>query len=380
MKKLLIKNTLFLSGRNAGQAEENDILICDDLIEKIAPSIEADGECEILDVSKGYVSQGFIDSHVHVGVPGMTQYKGMEMGIDIEKFGIQSGVATMIDAGTFGANSIENAIEYTKTLETKVFFLMNASKTGIQPNTPELENLDNIDLQAAQDVYSRNKESIVGIKARASISASGSAGIKAIEKAKELAVELGLPMMVHIGNEPPAITDVLNLLTKGDVITHCFHGKLSNAIVNEDYSLRPETMRARERGVQFDVGHGSASFNAEVARRCFDQGFVSDMISTDLHSMNCKGPVFDLPLTISKMLLFDENIAHWIPDVTVNPGRVFHIGITDGDFIGKPANLVIFRIIPTDETQFDSDKNPIHLMRKMDVQAVFKGDHIIEVK
>ncbi len=380
MKKLLIKNTLFISGMNADQVVENDILISEELIEEIAPSIEDVGEYEILDVSKSYVSPGFIDSHVHIAVPGMTQYKGMEMGVDVEKYGIQSGVSALIDAGTFGADLIETAIESVKEKETQVFFLINASKIGIQPNTPELEDLDNIDLQAARDVYSRNKDRIVGVKARASISAAGSAGIKAIAKAKELACELGLPMMVHIGNGPPDIVDVLDLLTSGDVITHCFHGKLSNAIVNEDYALRPATIRARERGVLFDVGHGSASFNYLVASKCFSQGFTSDLISTDLHSMNCNGPVFSLPLTISKMFLLDEDVTRWIAEAAVNPAKTFHIGVADDEYTGKPADLVVFKVIPTDEIQYDSDKNPLHLTGKIDVQAVIKGNHIIETK
>ena len=381
MKKLLIKNTQFFGGMNADYLLKTDVLISGGVIEKIAPSIEAEGECEIFDASGSFCSQGFIDSHVHIAVPGMTQFKGMEMGVDIEKYGIQSGVATLIDAGTFGATSIKNAVDYVKKVETtQVFFFMNASKTGIQPGTAELENVNDIDIPAALDAYAQNKDRIVGIKARASVSASGSAGIKAIAKAKELAVKLGLPMFVHIGNEPPDIVDVLNLLTRGDAITHCFHGKLSNAIVNEDYSLRPETIQARERGVLFDVGHGSESFDYEVARRCFSQGFLPDMISTDLHSLNCFGPVYNLPVTISKLLSLDEEITHWIPKVTVNPGRAFHLGVTDGNFIDKPANLVIFNIIPADETQFDSYKNQIHLKKKMHVQAVIKGDHIIEMK
>lgn len=378
MKRVLIKNTLFLSGENADQAVGNDILICGGVIEKIAPAIEADSDCEVFDVTRSYVSQGLVDSHVHIAVPGMTQYKGMEMGVDVEEFGIQSGVAALIDAGTFGANSIEKAISSTKKLVTQVFFLLNASKIGIQPLTSELENLENIDFHAAAEVCSRNKDCIVGIKARASKSAVGSAGIEAIVKAKELASRLRLPMVVHIGNEPPNIKEVLNLLTHGDVITHCFHGKLSNAIVDEDYSLHSETIRARERGVLFDIGHGSESFNFKVAQQAFHQGFLPDLISTDLHSLNCQGPVYGLPLTISKMLALDDDITHWISKVTVNPKKAFHLGITGDEYVGKPANLTVFHVTSTDETQYDSDKNPIHLKKRMDVLAVINGDHIIK--
>lgn len=380
MKKLLIKNTRFINSIRPDQPQNTDILITDGCIEKVEPSICVSGEHDIYDVSGSYVSQGFIDMHTHIAVPGMTQFKGREMGIDIEQYGIQSGVTTLIDAGTFGSETVQTAIDYVKSRETQVLFLLNASKTGIQPFKAELENLENIDIQSAKKAYTENTDYIVGIKARASKSACGSADIRAIVKAKKLACELELPLVVHIGNAPPRIEEVLYLLTKGDVVTHCFHGKLNNAIVDEDYHLRPEVVKARERGVLFDIGHGSESFNYEVARRLFSYGFDADIISTDLHSMNCLGPVFGLPLTVSKMLTLDEEITHWIPKVTANPAIAFCMEISSEGYIGNQAGLTIFDIVSTDETQYDSDKNPIHLNQKIEVKNVVKGNRIIGMK
>ena len=63
-------------------------------------------------------------------------------------------------------------------------------------------------------------------------------------------------------------------------------------------------MKARARGVIFDVGHGQGSFSWEVAEVCADQGFYPDVISTDLHSGNvgAAGMAKDLPWVMSKFL------------------------------------------------------------------------------
>src|ERR671930_385077 len=66
--------------------------------------------------------------------------------------------------------------------------------------------------------------------------------------------------------------------------------------------LLPEARAARERGVLKDVGHGGGSFRWEVAEAALDQGYLPDVISTDLHTYNRYGPVHDMPTTLSKFL------------------------------------------------------------------------------
>jgi dihydroorotase len=34
-----------------------------------------------------------------------------------------------------------------------------------------------------------------------------------------------LPLMVHIGNNPPNLDEIAELLSSGDIITHCYNGK-----------------------------------------------------------------------------------------------------------------------------------------------------------
>ncbi|VTR55525.1 dihydroorotase [Serratia fonticola] len=108
---------------------------------------------------------------------------------------------------------------------------------------------------------------IIGIKARMSSSVVGQNGTKPLVLAKEIQQEnQQLPLMVHIGNNPPDLDEIADLLTQGDIITHCYNGK-PNRILTPAGTLRESIQRALKRGVLLDVGHGSASFSFEVAAR-----------------------------------------------------------------------------------------------------------------
>jgi dihydroorotase len=238
---------------------------------------------------------------------------------------------------------------------------------------PELEDMENIDIDVARSAYKKYGSRIVGIKARASESASGKSGIKAIRKAKELAQALDLPIVVHIGHAPPSVEDVLSLLTEGDIITHCFHGKLSNAIVNQDYELKRETLEARERGVLFDIGHGSESFNYLVAEKLIDVGFLPDIISTDIYAMNENGPVFSLPTTIDKFITLNDSILPWINMVTTAPGQAFNLPESGELAVGQKADLVVYSTVPTEMEYADSDGNPIPITKKLKMKLMIKG-------
>ena len=104
------------------------------------------------------------------------------------------------------------------------------------------------------------------------------------------------------------------------MITHTFHGKESNWIL-KDGKLKPEALRARARGVLFDVGHGEASFSFKTAKIAFPQGFIPDTVSTDLHCRNIDGPVYSLPLTMDKMMALGISLEDVIEMVTARPAQ-----------------------------------------------------------
>jgi dihydroorotase len=378
MEKLLIRNVIKANESNPTTVPF-DVLVQDGMIADVGESLPAQDIETVFDARGTYISHGLMDIHVHVSVPGYTQFHKQEMGVDIEQYGYRTGVNTLVDAGTFGADNIQAAIDYASQKITKVLFLINASRTGIQPGGPELEDLDKINIEAAEKALADNPERIIGVKARASISASGKSGITAIARAKALAVALGLPMVVHIGNAPPPIEEVLNLLTEGDIITHCFHGKRSNAIIDENNKVKPETLAARDRGVLFDVGHGSESFNYAVAQQMFQNGFLPDSISTDLHVLNARGPVYSLPVTVDKLMTLNDSLYPWINMATEAPRKAFKMPAGDPLAIGQTADLALFRVEPAAMDYLDSDGNSISIRKKINVIRTVKGSLLLPV-
>src|SRR2546430_13611192 len=66
-----------------------------------------------------------------------------------------------------------------------------------------------------------------------------------------------IPVMCHIGAAPGSLSDLLDLLRPGDILTHAYSGAGNNTVQNGQ--LLPAARAAKQRGVIFDVGHGGRS-------------------------------------------------------------------------------------------------------------------------
>ncbi len=143
-----------------------------------------------------YVSPGWIDLHVHC-YPKSPIYHD-----EPDAVGVTTGVTTVVDAGSTGANDIDDFYALTRGVATEVLALLNVSKVGLIAQN-ELADMANIDAAAAREAIARHPDFIVGLKARMSSSVVGENGIAPLERAKAIQQENGnLPLMVHIGNGP----------------------------------------------------------------------------------------------------------------------------------------------------------------------------------
>jgi dihydroorotase len=274
---------------------------------KIAAIGEISGEAKQERVLDGeiYLSAGWIDSHVHC-YPKSPIYHD-----EADCIGVATGVTTVVDAGSTGAEAIDDFYQLTRAAQTQVYALLNIARTGILTQN-ELADLSQIDKPAVSAALRRLPGFILGIKARISSSVVGENGIKPLRLAKEIQQENGdLPLMVHIGNNPPNLDEIADLLTSGDIITHCYNGK-PNRILNPQGQLRFAVKKALQRGVRLDVGHGSASFSFDVARRAIELGILPDTISSDIYCRNrIDGPVKNLAHVMSKFF----NVGMTLPQI-----------------------------------------------------------------
>jgi dihydroorotase len=163
----------------------------------------------------------------------------------------------------------------------------------------------------------------------------GGNGVEPLRRGLAAAGACGVPVMVHIGTTPPALDEVLDLLRPGDIVTHCASGLAA--------PLGPAVHAAKERGVLFDIGHGSGGFAFDVLEQQLAAGLGPDTVSTDLHARSVHGPAFDLPTTMAKLLAVGVPLDEVITAATVRPARA--LGLSSGTLaVGAPADLAVFRI------------------------------------
>nr|WP_159465674.1 amidohydrolase/deacetylase family metallohydrolase [Scandinavium goeteborgense] len=322
---------------------------------KIAALGEINGEATKVVSLNGehYVSAGWIDLHVHC-YPKSPIYND-----EPDSVGVATGVTTVIDAGSTGADDVDTFHELTRACATDVYALLNISRVGLIAQN-ELANMANIDADAASAAIQRHPNFIVGLKARMSSSVVGENGITPLEKAKDIQKANGdLPLMVHIGNNPPNLDEITELLTSGDIITHCYNGK-PNRILTPSGELRASVSGALKRGIKLDVGHGTASFSFDVAKQAIAMGILPHTISSDIYCRNrISGPVHSLARVMAKFLAIGMSLPQVIDCVTVNAAEAIRLKSKGQLAVGFDADLTVFTLKHQPVTLVDAENNAL---------------------
>lgn len=253
---------------------------------------------------------------------------------------------TVVDAGSSGADTFPGFRRYViDQAPTRILAFLNISAMGIiDADIGELIDIQWLNVERAVAVCRANPATIIGIKVRLSQILVGENGAAALERALQVGEEVSLPIMVHVGGTDRPLGEILKRMRAGDILTHCFTG-WAPTIIGADRRVIPEAMEARERGVLFDVGHGAGSFSFEIAQSAIEQGFLPDTISTDLHTQNVDGPVFDLVTTLTKFLYLGLSIDEVIARATTTPARALRSTNVFGALKpGMTADVVLLRI------------------------------------
>ncbi len=303
-----------------------------------------------IDCAGAYVSPGWADLHVHVW------HGGTDFSVRADEAGLVRGVTAMADAGSAGEASFHGLREYVlePQRETIKAFINIGSIGLVAANrVSELSGPEAIDVDRTLAAIESNRDVICGVKVRCSAHVVGRWGVEPLKIARDVARRSGLPLMVHIGEGPPDIEDVLALLEPGDIVTHCFHGKRGNALFETPERIAI-ALELAKRGVRFDIGHGAASYSFRMAERAIAAGFRLFSISTDLHRRNVRGPVHNLATTASKLLAVGLPLEECIAAITVRPRAVLGLSTADGLDVGARADFTVFRLETYGESATDS--------------------------
>lgn len=295
----------------------------------------------VIDASDAFVTPGLIDLHCHI-----FNHPEQPSRLPADQIGVQQGVTCLLDTGSTGGDTLDEFRQLViESQNTHTFALCNIGspgKPGLQSGhaaKPEL-----VSIEKTVGAIERNRDYALGVKVLASSSHTGLMGIEAVKMARKAADLTGTPLMAHIGNAPPVIDDVLNLLRPGDIVTHAYHGK-AGGVLGYDDKVIPAFREAVERGVHVDIAHGRSSFSFSTCEKALDQGMPIHSISSDLHKGNIDVCVLSLARTMSKFRVLGLPLEDIVRATTISPASV--VGLDKQGFgkleVGQPANISLFR-------------------------------------
>jgi dihydroorotase len=310
-----------------------DVAITAGKIAAVEANIAADAT-ETIDARGRIVAPGLIDIHTHAG----KSKEGPPMCL-------QDGVTAWVDAGSGGADNIDQVAAVARGAPQLGRILVNIARTGVITPTGELHDISKANVALAQGAIARNRDVVVGVKARLSDNVAGANDLEALRRAQEAAAPFNLPVMIHVGQNYSPIRAILALLKRGDIVTHIY-APGANGILDDKGVLLPEVTAAHRRGVLFDFGNGVADhFEWDSTEKAIKQGLWPDTFSTDWNTGSKTSGVVDLPNVTSKFIVLGMPLSQVIACATVNAARVFPAFDDRGTLnVGAPADVAIMEL------------------------------------
>jgi len=304
---VLLKNGHVLDFKNKRNGRF-DIAVVKDKVFRVALNLPPAHARLVLDLGDYYVTPGLIDIHTHFDAGGA------DLNLQPDHHALPNGVTTAVDAGGSGHRNFE-AFKSRTINQSKTRILAWLNIVGAGMYGPDVENdISQMDAAACAAMVKKYPDLIVGVKTAHFQPPTWDAVDRAVEAGKLSSK----PVMVDFAPKPerPYSDLVLKHLRPGDIHTH-FYGR-ATPLLDQNNKIAPYALAARKRGVLFDVGHGAGSFLFRNAVPAIQQGFLPDIISTDIHKRSIMLPRANMTTTMSKLLNIGLSMDQVIERSTVN--------------------------------------------------------------
>jgi len=309
-----------------------DVAIAQGRIAAVKSSISADA-AETIDAHGKLVVPGLIDIHTHA-----LRFE------DGAALCLADGVTGLVDAGSKGADRINEIVAAAKAAQQQCRALINIGRAGLLPEGDTMD-ISRADVGLAREAIGRNRDIIVGVKARLSRDVAGPNDFEALRRAQEVASSFNMPVMIHMGQTVSPLSKLFPLLKPGDIVSHMF-APPPNSIIDDSGHILPEVMAARRRGVRFDLGNGrSGHLRWDMAEKIMKAGFLPDTFSTDWTKEGLPVQVIDFPNVMSKFLMLGMSLDQVIACATANAAPSFPVFHNRGTLkVGAPADIALLEL------------------------------------
>ena len=359
----------------AGLRGVMDVGIAGGKIVEVAPALDAAEARRTISATGRLVTPGLIDVHAHIFV------NAHDMGGHTDQFCRASGVTTLCDAGSTGSATfagLRQIIDSSVRTRTRAF--VNLSAIGIVGTSRggELSHFPYADPEGCARTIAENPDLAIGVKLRYGPGLVWEYTTEPVKLARRTAATAGVPLMIHITDSPIPLPEILAEMAPGDIITHCYHGRANGIMGQEKQFVLKEVVEAQRHGIIFDCAHGRNHFNFRMIEKALDQGFLPDTISTDLTMTSAtRGPVWDLPTTMSKLLHFGLPLDEVVMRGTATPAKILGYEGTVGTLKpGANADIAVFELRDGTFPLRDSDGNTINAKRRLIAQLTIKDGRV----
>ena len=321
---------------------------------------------------------GLVDLHAHPACQGSV------WGVTPDELMLPFGVTTVMSQGDAGADNWQDYQSHTiNSSKTRVRLAMNLSAIGESTKAGCFECLDDVDIGRCVAAVAEAKTDVPAISVNTSRACCGDSDPREVlRRGLQVATETALPLLY--GMRPPEewpFEEQMALLRPGDIVTYCFRSQPHNIVATGE--VHPAIREARQRGILFDVGHGGAAFDFNVASVAIAEGFLPDTISTDLHVRHLgSDPPHTLPRTMSKLRAAGMKPADIFTAATSRPAAIIQgtevLGVLQA---GASADLVALQTTDMPVTFEDVAGNQREGIEWIPVCTIRQGEvvHLSEI-
>lgn len=380
MTDILLKGGHVIDPKNKIDSKM-DIAISDGKILQVAPDISPKNAKHVIDVTGMYVTPGLIDMHVHA-FHGTDKGSYIADGWDAlppDGFTFRAGVTTVVDAGSAGWRNFRTFKEQTiDRSQTRILAFLNIVGAGMYGRFEEQDVTDMNPVMTSYMITRLFPDLIVGVKS----AHYWGPDFTQVDRAVEAGKSANVPVMVDLGeHHPPLSIEELFMkhLRPGDIWTHTYANAPQDreVPVGENGKVKPFIFEAQKRGIIFDVGHGGGAFHFAQAVPSIQQGFIANVISSDLHTGSMNSGMKDMTNLLSKFMAMGLSVQDVILRATWNPATVIKRPELGNLSVGSVADVAVFSLRKGDFGFLDVKGKKLNGKQKLEAELTIRAGKVV---